>query len=97
MLSKLKVNETIDVELNLEDIDISASESKVAYTQIIEYVLETYGLKVSSLYIAQTKRKLGLEVREAYNKSNKDDNKVPQCSKEKEDAIIAALKHFKMI
>ena len=61
------------------------------------YVLKTYELKVSSLYISQVKRKLGLEVGEAYCKPKSDKYKTPQCPEEKEQAIVAALEYFKMI
>lgn len=56
-----------------------------------------YDFKVSTLYIAQVKRKYGLEVRKHYNISKNGNQKVPQCPIEKEEAILAALKHFKMI
>lgn len=52
---------------------------------------------MSSLYIGQIKKKYGIELRENYNKSKKDNHKVPQCSEEKEKAIVGTLKHFQMI
>ena len=67
------------------------------YEQIKAYVLEKYGLKVSSLYISQVKRKCGLDVGQNYNLSKKEDAKVPQCPPEKEAAIMEALKHFHMV
>ena len=65
--------------------------------KIKAYVPEKHGLKVSSLYISQVKRKCGLDVGQNYNLSKKEDAKVPQCSPEKEAAIMDALKHFQMI
>ena len=65
--------------------------------EIKAYVLEKYGLKVSSLYISQVKRKCGMDVGQNYNLSKKEDAKVPQCPPEKEAAIMDALKHFQMI
>lgn len=67
------------------------------YEQIKAYVLEHTGLKVSHLYIAQVKQKYGIIERECYNKPKSEDAKQPQCPPEKEAAIEAALKHFKMI
>ena len=60
-------------------------------------MLENFGLKVTSLNISQVKRKLGLNVGECYNKPKSNNPKVPNCSKEKEEAITDALKHFVMI
>ena len=60
-------------------------------------MLKIYGLKASTLYISQVKRKLGLEVGEAFNKPKSDKSKTPQCPKEKEQAIVAALEYYKMI
>jgi len=70
---------------------------KATYKQIQNYVLEKFGFKVSTLYIAQVKKKHGLEVREYYNILKNEKKKVPQCSIEKEEAIFDALKCFKMI
>ena len=50
------------------------------------------GMKVSNLYIAQ----VNIE-RENYNKPKSDDARQPKCPKEKEEAIVEALKAFKMI
>ena len=97
LLSKLNVKQHIEVELNLDELDLTAAESKATYDEIKAYVLEKYGLKVSSLYISQVKRKCGLDVGQNYNLSKKEDVKVPQCPPEKEVAIVEALKHFEMI
>ena len=67
------------------------------YGQIKDYVLEHTGLKVSSLYIAQVKQKYGIIERENYNKPKSENAKQPKCPKEKEDAIVEALRHFQMI
>ena len=97
LLSKLNTKQHIEVELNLDELDLTSAESKATYDEIKAYVLEKYGLKVSSLYISQVKRKCGLDVGQNYNLSKKEDAKVPQCPPEKEAAIMAALKHFQMI
>ena len=97
LLSKLNAKQHIEVELNLDELDLTAAESKATYDEIKAYVLEKYGLKVSSLYISQVKRKCGLDVGQNYNLSKKEDAKVPQCPPEKEAAIMEALKHFQMI
>ena len=54
-------------------------------------------MKVSNLYIAQVKRKCGIEVGENFNLPKSEDSRQPQCPKEKEDAIVEALKVFRMI
>ena len=97
LLSKLKTYKHIDVELEMDELDLTAAESKVTYNEIKAYVLEKYGLKVSSLYISKVKRKCGLDVGQNYNLSKKEDAKVPQCPPEKEAAIIDTLRHFQMI
>ena len=96
LLSKLNTKQHIEVELNLDELDLTSAESKATYDEIKAYVLEKHGLKVSSLYISQVKRKCGLDVGQNYNLSKKEDAKVPQCPPEKEAAIMDALKHFQM-
>ena len=97
LLSKLQSKEHIEIDLSMDELDLTAAESKATYDEIKAYVLEKYGLKVSSLYISQVKRKCGLDVGQNYNLPKKEDAKVPQCPPEKEAAIIEALKHFQMI
>ena len=87
----------IRVEFPLDDMEITAFREKATYPQIKEYVLEQTGLKVSSLYISQIKRKCGLDVGDSYNKPKSENAKVPQCPPEKEAAIMDALRHFGMI
>ena len=55
------------------------------------------GMKVSNLYISQVKRKCGIEVGENCTLPKSEDSRQPQCPKEKEDAIVEALKYFQMI
>ena len=86
----------IDFEINLDEFDLTASEAKATYQEIKDYVLDKFGLKVSTLYISQVKTKCGIIERENYNKGE-GKSRVPQCPPEKEKAIINALKHFKMI
>ena len=97
LLSKLDVDKHIDVEIKLDELDLTSAESKATYAQIKEYVWNKFGLKLPTLYIAQIKRKCGIELREHYNKSKKEKQIIPQCTPEKEEAIMDALRHFKMI
>ena len=97
LLSKLDVDKHIDVEIKLDELDLTSAESKATYAQIKEYILEKFNLKVSTLYIAQIKKKCGIVLREHYNKSKKEKQVIPQCTLEKEEAIMDALRHFKMI
>ncbi len=97
LLSKGEIDsKKVRVEFSLEDMDMSGFQKGATYEQIKAYVLEKFGLKVSSLYISQIKRKCGLDVGQNYNLSKKEDAKVPQCPPEKEAAIMEALKHFQM-
>ena len=97
LLSQQKPDDTIEIDLDLDELDATSAEMKVTYQEIKDYVLKEFGLKVSNLYISQIKRKCGIEVGENYNLPKTENPKVPQCSKEKEDAIKAAMKHFAMI
>lgn len=84
LLSKGEIDsKKVRVEFSLEDMDMSGFQKGATYEQIKAYVLEHSGLKVSSLYISQIKRKCGLEVGQNYNLSKKEDAKVPQCPPEK--------------
>ena len=97
LLSKGEIDsKKVRVEFSLEDMDMSGFQNGATYEQIKAYVLEKHGLKVSSLYISQIKRKCGLDVGQNYNLSKKENSKVPQCPPEKEAAIMEALKHFQM-
>ena len=97
LLSKLNTKQHIEVELNLDELDLTAAESKATYDEIKAYVLEHTGLKVSHLYIAQVKQKYGIIERENYNKPKSENSRQPKCPPEKEAAITEALKHFGMI
>ena len=97
LLTKLHVERHIEVDVNMEELDVTAAESKATYDQIWDYVWEHYQLKVSNLYIAQVKQKYGIIERENYNKPKSENAKQPKCPKEKEDAIVEALRHFQMI
>ena len=98
LLSKGEVDSRkVRVEFSLEGMDTSGLQKGATYPEIKARVLEQTGLKVSSLYISQVKQKCGLEVRENHHKAKSENIKQPQCPKEKEDAIVEALKHFQMI
>ena len=98
LLSKREIDsKKVRVEFSLENMDMSGFQKGATYPQIKEYVQEHSGLKVSSLYISQVKRKCGLDVGQNYNLSKKEESKQPQCPPEKEKAIKEALKHFGMI
>ena len=99
LLSKLKSNKLkhINVELEMDELDLTAAESKVTYEVIKDYVLKQSGLKVSNLYIAQIKQKCGIIERTNYNLPKSENSRQPQCPAEKEQAIVAALKHFGIV
>lgn len=97
LLSKLQSKEHIEIEVKMDELDLTSAESKATYEEIKAYVLEHTGLKVSYLYIAQVKQKYGIIERENYNKPKSENAKQPQCPPEKEKAITEALRHFGMI
>ena len=99
LLSKLhEAKHHVNVTLDMDEMDLTAAESKATYEEIKKYVAgHNDGMKVSNLYIAQVKRKCGIEVGENFNLPKSEDSRQPQCPKEKEDAIVEALKAFRMI
>ena len=96
-LSKLDVYQKITVDLKMDELDVTAAETKASYEEIREYVKEHTGLNVSDLYIAQVKQKCGIKERQNYNKPKAENPKQLKCPPEKEKAIREALKYFKMI
>lgn len=99
LLSKLhEAKHHVNVRLDMDEMDLTAAESKATYEEIKKYVAEyNDGMKVSNLYIAQVKRKCGIELAENFNIPRSEGAKQPQCPREKEEAIIGALKAFQMI
>ncbi|MCC8102847.1 MAG: hypothetical protein LIP11_11525 [Clostridiales bacterium] len=94
-----KADEYVEFFLDCSGQELTAAEAKAkaTYAQIKAYVLEKSGVKVSALYIAQTKRKYGLDMGVNYNKPADPDVRVPRCPKVKEELIVDALKHFKVL
>ena len=99
LLSKLhEAKHHVNVRLDMDEMDITSTESKATYEEIKKYVAEhNDGMKVTNLYIAQVKKKCGIIEMENYNKPKSEDEMQPQCPKDKEKAIMEALKAFKMI
>lgn len=99
LLSKLhEAKHHMNVTVDMDEMDITSAESKATYEEIKKYVAEhNDGMKVSSLNIAQVKAKCGIIERENYNLPKSGNAKQPQCPKEKEDAIVEALKYYQMI
>lgn len=99
LLSKLSDARHIDIHVDMNELDVTPAESQTAatYDDIKAYVREHRGLTVSTLYIAQVKRKYGIIERENYNKAKSEDSKQAKCPSEKERAIVEAMKHFGML
>ena len=75
----------------IDEMEGTSAETKTTYEKIKKYVAEhNDGMKVSSLYIAQVKRKCGLELVESFNLPKLEDSKQAQCPKDKEEAIVEA-------
>ena len=88
----------IDVDIDVAELEGTSAETKATYEKIKKYVAEhNDGMKVSNLYIAQVKRKCGIELAENFNLPKSEDARQPRCPKEKEEAIVEALKAFQMI
>lgn len=83
--------------LTMDDGSRKVIVRKPTYPAIKRFVNERFGAKVSSLYIAQVKRKYGIDVRDSYNKPKKPDGIVPVCPAEKEKMILEALKSFGLV
>ena len=100
LLSQLrqKPDDYIDVDIDVAELEGTSAETKATYEKIKKYVAEhNDGMKVSNLYIAQVKRKCGIELAENFNLPKSEDARQPRCPKEKEEAIVEALKAFQMI
>lgn len=98
LLSKLsEAKNHISVKVDMDEMDLTAAESKATYQEIQEWVQEKYGFHVSHLNIAKTKRKCGIIERQNYNLPKSDESRSPETPKEKEEAIIEAFKAFQMI
>lgn len=87
----------IEIEIDLSEADRRECIGTATYQEIKDYIWEHYQAKVSHLYIAQVKKKCGLEVGENFNKPKTEGNKVPTCPPEKERMIREALEYFGMI
>ncbi len=97
LLSQRKPDTTIEVDLDISELEVSSAETKATYEEIKSYVLKKFGLKVSNLYIAQVKRECGIVERINYNLPKTEGNRVPQCPEDKRKAIKDAFIHFQMI
>ena len=100
LLGRKKVDE--EIVYAYEDYEpkdseyLNGTKGSATYREIKEWVKSQHGLSVSSLYIAQVKEKCGLEKRENFN-LGAEGHRVPTCPPEKEEAILAAFRHFRMI
>ena len=98
LLSKGEIDsKKVRVDFSLEGMDMSGFQKGATYDQIKAYVLEHSGMKVSSLYISQVKRKCGLVVGQNYNLPKTENAKQLQCPPEKELAIREAFNYFGML
>lgn len=98
LLSKLsEAKSHISVKVEMDEMDLTAAESKATYQEIQDWVQEKYGFHVTHLNIAKTKRKCGIIERQNFNLPKSDDSRSPETQKDKEEAIIEAFRHFQMI
>ncbi len=94
LLSREKVDGYVNVDLDVEKLESKGGTA--TYAEIKAYVMEKYGMKVSSLYIGQTKDKAGIKERKNYY-IGEGRSRVPDCPPEKEAAIMDAFRHFNLV
>ena len=95
-LSKL-ADTHIELEVDPEELDTITAKVSPTYPEIKAYVLEHHGMKVSSLAIAQAKKKCGLEVGECYNLPSGHGRPPTNLTPEKEAAIRDAFHYYGLI
>lgn len=96
-LVRKKPDTYIGITVDMDELDLTSSEARATYEEIKDYIFDKHRVKVSSLYIAQVKKKHGIIERDCYNNSKKENPNQPQCPPEKVKLIEEALRHFKMI
>lgn len=96
LLTRKNVAGYVNVDIDVKELKRDKLPPKATYKQIQAYVLDKYGLKVSTLNIATVKDELGLEKQFSYEKGGMAAKNRPQCPKEKHDAIVDAFRYFKM-
>lgn len=97
LLSQQRADDHIEIDLDLDELDATSAEMKATYNEIQQYVMKETGLMVSNLYIAQVKKKCGIDVGESFNKPKSENARQPKCPADKEKAIKDAFVHFGMI
>ena len=97
LLSHQQIKKSVAIDYTPDGSYMDNINKHATYKEINEYVLEKYGFRLHSAYIAQVKREMGIEMGENYNLSKSDDYEPRQVTPEKREAIIDALKHFNMI
>ena len=81
----------------MDELDLTAAESKATYEEIRNWVQEHYGFHVTNLNIAQVKQMHGIIERQNYNLPKSKNYRTPETPKEKKEAITEALRHFQMV
>lgn len=93
-------DELVSIKVDLEGISLNQGEyvpeEKPTYGNIKKWIKAKYGFNVTNLYIGQVKDKVGIKERKNYNIGS-GEGRVPNCPKEKEEAILDAFKHFDLI
>ena len=97
LLQRKDIDDRLKVRFDLDNVPLVKEETKATYQEIKDFIFNKHNVKVSTLNIAQTKTKYGIIERECYNKPKDDDSRQPKCTREKEEMIVDALKHFKML
>ena len=87
----------IPVEKIVQRAEQYKPKERVTYKRIKEYILEKYGFKVHTAYIAEVKRSLGLPMYDAPNAVEKLKQARKHPTPEKVEAIKDALHYFAVI
>lgn len=98
LLFKKEINsQKVRVEFSLKDMDMSEFQKGDTYDEVKTYVLEKYGLKMLSLYIAQIKEKLGIKEHKCYNMPKAEDSMDFQAPQDEEVAVIQVPQYFRNV
>ena len=92
LLGGKNYNGKINITVNTDELENLAYKATTA--EIKEYIKQEFNLNVTSAYIGQVKSKLGIREHENYRLAEEGKRKPSPCPQNKEEAIIAALKHF---
>ena len=87
----------IDIPIDCDESGELAKEEKATYSNIKKYIYDKFGVNVHTNHIAQIKRACGMDMRECYHKSKKENPWIDVCTEEKAEYIKEALRYYNVI